>query len=68
MAQMVFDEAGRLNVRLGWALPPPAFCRLLLRLDARLVKGDDVALRDLIPALKPHRYDTNTADHNLLPV
>lgn len=38
---------------LGWAMARPAFCRLLLWVDARLVKGDDVALRDLIPALKP---------------
>jgi pimeloyl-ACP methyl ester carboxylesterase len=38
---------------LGWAMAQPSFCRMLLWLDARLVKGDDVALRDLIPALKP---------------
>jgi pimeloyl-ACP methyl ester carboxylesterase len=38
---------------LSWAMTQPAFCSLLLRIDARLVKGDDVALRDLIPALKP---------------
>jgi pimeloyl-ACP methyl ester carboxylesterase len=38
---------------LGWAMAQPAFCRLLLWVDAQLVKGDDVALRDLIPALKP---------------
>ena len=31
----------------------PIFCRVMLWADARLVKGDDVALRDLIPALKP---------------
>jgi pimeloyl-ACP methyl ester carboxylesterase len=38
---------------LGRAMTQPPFCRLLLWLDARLVRGDDVALRDLIPALKP---------------
>jgi pimeloyl-ACP methyl ester carboxylesterase len=38
---------------LEWALAQPAFCRLLLWMDARLVRGDNVALRDLIPALKP---------------
>lgn len=38
---------------LGWALSRPAVCRLFLCLDAKTVKGDDVALRDLIPALKP---------------
>jgi len=38
---------------LGWAMTRPAFCSLMLWVDARLVKGDDVALRDLIPALKP---------------
>lgn len=38
---------------LGWAMAQPAFCRLMLWLDAKLVKGDDISLRDLIPALKP---------------
>lgn len=38
---------------LGWAMTQPSFCRMLLCVDAQLVKGDDVALRDLIPALKP---------------
>jgi pimeloyl-ACP methyl ester carboxylesterase len=38
---------------LLWAFSQPAVCSMLLWADARLVKGDDVALRDLIPALKP---------------
>lgn len=38
---------------LGWAMTQPPVCRLLLWVDARWVTGDDVALRDLIPALKP---------------
>ncbi|MFZ0833372.1 MAG: alpha/beta hydrolase [Mycobacterium sp.] len=38
---------------LGWAVAQPAVCRLILWLDAKMVKGDDVALRDLVPALKP---------------
>jgi deazaflavin-dependent oxidoreductase (nitroreductase family) len=38
---------------LGWVMTRPLFCRMMLWADARLVKGDDVALRDLIPALKP---------------
>lgn len=38
---------------LGRAMTQPAFCSFLLWIDARLVTGDDVALRDLIPALKP---------------
>jgi len=38
---------------LGRAMTQPIFCRVMLWADARLVKGDDVALRDLIPALKP---------------
>jgi pimeloyl-ACP methyl ester carboxylesterase len=38
---------------LARAMTRPAVCRLLLSVDARLVRGDDVALRDLIPALKP---------------
>jgi hypothetical protein len=31
----------------------PVFCRLLLWADARLATGDNVALRDLVPALMP---------------
>lgn len=38
---------------LGWAVARPAVCRLILWLDAKTVRGDDVALRDLVPALKP---------------
>lgn len=38
---------------LLWAMMQRPVCSLLLWLDARLVKGDNVALRDLIPALKP---------------
>ncbi|HWT47935.1 MAG TPA: alpha/beta fold hydrolase [Mycobacterium sp.] len=38
---------------LGRVMTQPIFCRVMLWADARLVKGDDVALRDLIPALKP---------------
>jgi pimeloyl-ACP methyl ester carboxylesterase len=38
---------------LGRVMTRRPVCSLLLRLDARLVKGDDVALRDLIPALGP---------------
>ena len=38
---------------MGWAVAQPAVCRLILWLDAKMVKGDDVALRDLVPALKP---------------
>jgi pimeloyl-ACP methyl ester carboxylesterase len=38
---------------LGAAMTRPGLCRVLLWADARLVKGDDAALRDLIPALKP---------------
>ena len=52
---------------LEWALAQPAFCRLLLWVDARLVRGDNVALRDLIPALKPEldlvRATEGTIDH-----
>ena len=29
---------------LGWAMTQPSFCRVLLCVDAQLVKGDDVAL------------------------
>ena len=38
---------------LGWAMTRPSFCRLWLWADARMVKGDNVALRDLIPPLMP---------------
>lgn len=38
---------------LGRVVTRPAVCRLLLWADARRVKGDDVALRDLIPAVMP---------------
>ena len=38
---------------LGWLMAQPIACRLLLWADARLAKGDDVALRDLVPALIP---------------
>jgi pimeloyl-ACP methyl ester carboxylesterase len=52
---------------LEWALAQPAFCRLLLWVDARLVRGDNVALRDLVPALKPEldlvRATEGTIDH-----
>jgi pimeloyl-ACP methyl ester carboxylesterase len=47
---------------LAWALAQPAFCRMLLWVDARLVKGDDVALRDLIPALKPELDQVKATD------
>ena len=52
---------------LEWALAQPAFCKLLLWVDARLVRGDNVALRDLIPALKPEldlvQATEGTIDH-----
>lgn len=38
---------------LGWMMAQPIVCRVLLWADARLVKGDDAAMRDLIPALIP---------------
>jgi len=38
---------------LGRVVVQPIFCRVLLWVDARMVKGDDVALRDLVPALIP---------------
>jgi pimeloyl-ACP methyl ester carboxylesterase len=38
---------------LVWAFSQPAVCSMLLWVDARLSMGDNVALRDLIPALKP---------------
>jgi pimeloyl-ACP methyl ester carboxylesterase len=38
---------------LGRAMTRPSFISLMMWVDAHLVKGDDVALRDLIPALKP---------------
>jgi pimeloyl-ACP methyl ester carboxylesterase len=38
---------------LGWALAQPSICRVLLWADARMVRGDNVALRDLLPALIP---------------
>ena len=38
---------------LGWLMAQPIACHLLLWADARLAKGDDVALRDLVPALIP---------------
>jgi pimeloyl-ACP methyl ester carboxylesterase len=37
---------------LGWVMTQPIMCRLLLWADARLVRGDDAALRDLIVAWK----------------
>jgi len=59
---------------LGTMLMQPAFCRLLLWLDAQLASGDDVALRELVPALIPElalvkatkgtieQYENATAD------
>ena len=38
---------------LGSVMTQPVVCRLLLWVDARMVRGDDVALRDLVPAVIP---------------
>jgi pimeloyl-ACP methyl ester carboxylesterase len=38
---------------LLWLFSQPAVCSMLLWVDARLTKGDNAALRDLIPGLKP---------------
>lgn len=38
---------------LGRIMTQPVICRMLLSVDSRMVKGDDVALRDLIPAVMP---------------
>lgn len=58
MASLAKDAQGAPSVSapyrlLGRMMAQPIFCRMLLWADARLVKGDDAALRDLIPALIP---------------
>ena len=41
---------------LGAVMARPSACRLLLWMDARRAKGDNVALRDLIPTLVPELH------------
>lgn len=58
MAGLAKDALGAPSVSapyrlLGRMMAQPIFCRMMLWADARRVKGDDVALRNLIPALVP---------------
>ena len=47
MAPMVFDEAGRLDAAAAGPL------KIVATAGRPMVKGDDVSLSDLVPALKP---------------
>ena len=53
LAEDARDSGGQRGQSISLPYRQPIACRLLLWADARLAKGDDVALRDLVPALIP---------------